>query len=133
MVEAYPDTYLDELQEMLSINTGVSVSRPTIWRALKEGGFTMKKVRKILNPKEHQSSTTWMLQMTRVAAEQSALKRHEYLTRISQYTAEQLTFVDESSVDRRTTYRGRAWSIRGTKAQRKAFFVRGRRYCQFEI
>ncbi|KIO09221.1 hypothetical protein M404DRAFT_132524, partial [Pisolithus tinctorius Marx 270] len=36
--------------------------------------------------------------------------------------------VDESSVDRRTTYRGRAWSFRGTKAQRKAFFVRGRRF-----
>jgi len=39
-----------------------------------------------------------------------------------------LVFVDESSVDRCTTYRGRAWSIRGTKAQRKAFFVRGRRF-----
>ena len=43
------------------------------------------------------------------------------------YQAEQLVFVDESLVDRQTTYRGRAWSIRGTKVQRKAFFVRGRR------
>lgn len=66
-------------------------------------------------------------QVTRVAAERSAQKRLEYVTRIGEYQADQLIFVDESSVDRRTTYRGRAWSIRGTKAQRKAFFVRGRR------
>ena len=59
--------------------------------------------------------------------ERSAKKRLEYLARISVYQAEQLVFVDESSVDRRTSYRGRAWSIRGTQAQRKAFFVRGRR------
>jgi len=36
--------------------------------------------------------------------------------------------VDESSVDRRTSYRGYAWSLRGSQAQRKAFFVRGRRF-----
>jgi hypothetical protein len=67
-------------------------------------------------------------QLTRVAAERSAEKCLDYIARIGAYTPEQLVFVDESSVDRRTTYRGRAWSIRGTKAQRKAFFVRGRRY-----
>ena len=59
------------------------------------------------------------------AAERSAEKRLDYIARIGAYTPDQLIFVDESSVDRRTTYRGRAWSIRGTKAQRKAFFVRG--------
>lgn len=43
------------------------------------------------------------------------------------YDAEQLVFVDESSLDRRTSHHGLALSIRGTKAQRKAFVVRGRR------
>ena len=66
--------------------------------------------------------------MSRVTAEQSAEKRLKYVARIGKYSPEQLVFVDESSVDRRTTYRGRAWSIRGTRAQRKAFFVRGRWY-----
>ncbi|KIK24914.1 hypothetical protein PISMIDRAFT_97722, partial [Pisolithus microcarpus 441] len=61
--------------------------------------------------------------ITRVSAERSAVKRIEYLARIGAYRAEQLVFVDESSADRPTTYRGRAWSIRGAKAQRKAFFV----------
>ena len=72
------------------------------------------------------------IQVTRTAAERSAEKRLKYIDRISKYKAEQLVFVDESSVDRRTTYRGRAWSIRGTQAQRKAFFVCGRRYVQFQ-
>ncbi|KAF8549308.1 hypothetical protein OG21DRAFT_1421525, partial [Imleria badia] len=63
--------------------------------------------------------------ITQIAAERSVGKRLEYYVRIGLYQPEQLVFVDESSVDRRTTYRGHAWSIRGTKAQRKAFFVRG--------
>ncbi|KIK16907.1 hypothetical protein PISMIDRAFT_112452, partial [Pisolithus microcarpus 441] len=65
--------------------------------------------------------------ITRVAAEWSAQKRLEYIARIRKYEAEQLVFVDESSVDHRMTYCGRAWSIIGMKAQRKAFFVQGRR------
>jgi hypothetical protein len=68
------------------------------------------------------------LQVTRVAIERSAEKRSQYIARISAYRPDQLVFVDESSVDRRTSYRGSAWSFRGTQAQRKAFFVRGRRY-----
>ena len=72
-------------------------------------------------------------QITRIAAERSAQKRLDYLSRISAYSANQTVFVDESSVDRRTTYRGRAYSIRGSKAQRKAFFVRGRRYVKLSL
>jgi len=108
-VQKTPDLYLDELREILAQNCGVHVSLSSVWRTLRSAGFTMKKI-------------------TRVAAERSASKRLEYLARIGQYEARQLVFVDESSVDRRTTYRGRAWSIKGTKAQRKAFFVRGRRF-----
>ncbi|KIK75040.1 hypothetical protein PAXRUDRAFT_173978, partial [Paxillus rubicundulus Ve08.2h10] len=65
--------------------------------------------------------------VTSVAIERSVKKRLDYHARIGLYKAEQSVFVDESSVDRCTTYCGRAWSIRGTKAQRKAFFVCGRR------
>ena len=39
-----PDTYLDELQEMLVVTCGVQVSKSTVWRALRSGGFTLKKV-----------------------------------------------------------------------------------------
>jgi hypothetical protein len=43
-------------------------------------------------------------QITRVAAERSAQKHLEYLAQIGEYDAEQLIFVDESSVDHQTTY-----------------------------
>jgi len=60
--------------------------------------------------------------------EQSADKRADYLYKIGLfYLPEQLVFVDESSCDRRTTYRNKAWAIRGQRAVRKAFFVRGQR------
>jgi len=68
------------------------------------------------------------LQITKEAAERSVEARRDFIARISKYDAHQLVFVDESAVDRRTSYRGRAWSISGTKAQRKQFFMRGRRY-----
>ncbi|KIK14598.1 hypothetical protein PISMIDRAFT_116735, partial [Pisolithus microcarpus 441] len=66
--------------------------------------------------------------ITRVAVECSAQKHLEYIARIGIYEPEQLVFVDESSVDHRTTYCGQAWSIRGTRAKCKAFFAHGRCY-----
>ena len=42
--------------------------------------------------------------MSLVTMEWSAQKCLEYLMRIGNYTAKQLIFVDESSVDRQTTY-----------------------------
>ncbi len=68
-------------------------------------------------------------QLTRVAIERSTEKRAAYVHTIgTQFSPEQLVFVDESACDRRTTYRGRAWAIEGQRAIRKCFFVRGKRY-----
>ena len=39
-----PDLYLDELRLELQERCGVSVSMSTIWRTLRKGGYTMKKV-----------------------------------------------------------------------------------------
>ena len=66
-------------------------------------------------------------QLTRDAIERNAELRADFAARIGTYDADQLVFVDESAVDRRTTYRGRAWALRGKPATRKAFFCRGRR------
>jgi len=69
------------------------------------------------------------LQLSRHALERSAIKRANYVVKIAtNYQSYQLVFVDESSCDRRTTYRNRAWAIGGRRAVRKAFFVRGQRY-----
>ena len=40
-----PDLYLDELRLELQERLGVSVSTSTIWRTLRKGGYTLKKVR----------------------------------------------------------------------------------------
>jgi hypothetical protein len=66
-------------------------------------------------------------QLTREAIERSAELRADFAARIGTYDADQLVFVDESAVDRRTTYRGKAWALRGKPATRKAFFCRGTR------
>jgi hypothetical protein len=63
--------------------------------------------------------------MTRDAAERAAEKRLDYVVQISEYQANQLVFVDESSADRRVPYRGHAYTM-GRAAQRKAFFVQGK-------
>lgn len=121
-----PDIYLDEMCEALAFETGKTVSKATAWRMMEEGGFTMKKVGiSFISYTIKRSLTT--SQITKVAAERSLEAREDYIDRISYYSPQQLVFVDESAVDRRTTYRSRAWSIRGTKAQRKTFFTRGKR------
>jgi uncharacterized protein (DUF58 family) len=74
--------------------------------------------------------TLTFFQLTRIALERSIEKRAAFSARIGTYEPEQLVFVDESAVDRRTTYRGHAWAIKGRKASRKAFFCRGRRSIQ---
>ncbi len=67
-------------------------------------------------------------QISKQALERNADLRAQFRCRIARmYTPEQLVFVDESACDRRTTYRGHAWAMKGTAAVRKAFFVRGRR------
>ncbi|KAF7314744.1 DDE family endonuclease [Mycena kentingensis (nom. inval.)] len=104
------DRYLDELQHDLEERCQRVVSLSTIWRALKRSGYTMMK-------------------LTRTAIERNALKRARFKLHTSlTYLPYQLVFVDESSCDRRTTYRGKAWAIKGSRAVRKAFFIRGQRW-----
>ena len=87
----------------------------------------MKKVCYLINQSSGRSSTNPAELLSRIAIERSAEKRATFAACIGTYEANQLVFVDESAVDRRTTYRGRAWAICGRKATRKAFFCRGKR------
>ena len=68
-----------------------------------------------------------LFQLSREVMERSAELRADFAAHIGTYDPDQLVFVDESAVDRQTTYRGRAWAIRGKPAMRKAFFCRGLR------
>ena len=123
-----PDAYLDELKEALQEWTGVSASQSTIWRILTASGFTMKKVSLCHNPKCCHPGNQ-VDQISKNALEQNEALRARYCLEFGlRYAAEQAVFVDESSFDRRTDIRGRAWALSGRAAIRKAFFVRGKRY-----
>ncbi|KAJ6472760.1 hypothetical protein C8R47DRAFT_1076912 [Mycena vitilis] len=124
-VDATCDAYLDELQESLEAICGAEISQATIWRTLRRKGYRMKKVDLLLSyPVWHLKN----LQITRKAIERSVEKRAAFTVRMGlRYVSNQLVCVDESSADRRTTYRGYAWAFGGSRAVRKAFFVRGRR------
>ncbi|KAF8595844.1 hypothetical protein BDV93DRAFT_456029 [Ceratobasidium sp. AG-I] len=60
--------------------------------------------------------------------ERSERLRSLYIFQVGAYPVEYLVFVDESSSDRRTTYRQRGWALSGERVFRKSFFVRGQRY-----
>ena len=53
--------------------------------------------------------------------------RLNFRQRIGSYDPAQLVFVDESSFDRRATYRQYGWGDVGIRVHRKSFFARGRR------
>jgi hypothetical protein len=75
-----------------------------------------------------------MIQISKVAMERSASKRSQYIYRIGlNYQPDQFVFVDESSFDRRSTYRDRAYALKGQRALRKCFFVRGKRYSSLTL
>ena len=61
--------------------------------------------------------------------ERSETKRLQYTYHMGlMYLPEQLVFVDESSFDRRTSYHGRAYALKGQRVHQKCFFIRGQRY-----
>lgn len=81
------------------------------------------------SPQKNLDSTDVIQQLTRDALERSNAKRAAYRYEYGlKFTPEQTVFVDESSFDRRTSIRGRAWALSGERAVRKCFFVRGKRY-----
>src|SRR6266481_1912443 len=96
------DIYLNELQEDLWQICGVSVSKSSIWRALRQSGYTMKVMLMfcccVIN------NTHFPLKLTCVAAERSAEKHANYIMHIGRYSCNQLVVVDESACDQHTTY-----------------------------
>jgi transposase len=123
-----PDAYLDELQEQLQDLHGVSVDISTVWRALAKRGFTLKKVwhTQSYSSLAHARNTT---KITKTAMERNEATRLAYSYRMGlRYEPNQLVFVDESSFDRRASYRGFAYALKGQRALRKCFFLRGKRY-----
>lgn len=109
-IEHTPDVYLYELKGQLENARGVDVGEMTIARSLERRGMTRKRV-------------------SRIAQERSEEKRLAYKQYVGDhFLPEQLVFVDESGVNRIASKRSYAWSPVGTRARRRDFFIRGKRY-----
>ena len=63
-----------------------------------------------------------------MAIERNEERRNEFIMRMGQYSVEQLMFIDESAVDRRTPARRYGYALRGRRAEMHDHFVRGERY-----
>ncbi|KIO28586.1 hypothetical protein M407DRAFT_71694, partial [Tulasnella calospora MUT 4182] len=68
--------------------------------------------------------------ITKMAVERNEARRDEYFVEIGQYLPEQLVFVDESAVDRRTPARRFGWERRGKRARMHALSLDGILYSQ---
>ncbi|KAF7348782.1 Transposase domain-containing protein [Mycena venus] len=108
LVKLRPDWFLDELLTLLKHNRFISVHFTTIFRELERMGMSRKKLKKI-------------------AAERNENVRNDYLRRISEYPAEYLGFLDETSKNDRTLSRGYGRAKKGHRARKKEKFVRGTR------
>lgn len=66
--------------------------------------------------------------MTKKAKERDAAKRRRYILHIAEnYFSNQLVFVDESAVDKRTSIRRFGWGKRGSRVYQSVPFQRGKR------
>lgn len=108
-LERQPDIQLQGLAESLREFCGIDASEVSVWRALRKMGYTRKKI-------------------MRLAIERNELFRDRFILTIGQYSPEQLVFIDESAVDRRTPHRAYGWAPRGQRAQMHGHFVRGARF-----
>ncbi|KZT24285.1 hypothetical protein NEOLEDRAFT_1032120, partial [Neolentinus lepideus HHB14362 ss-1] len=97
LVKHRPDWFLDELLSLLEMNRFISVHFTTIHWELEHAGISLKKLRK-------------------VAAEQDEDLCADFVQQMSQYSADQLAFLDEVSKDERTPMWKNGCSQQGHRA-----------------
>lgn len=95
-----PDLFLDELQKELSETAGIEVSLATVWRTLARLGITCRR---------------WW-QLDKRAMERCEENRSEYRRLIRAFRPGQIVFGDESSFNRKGTYRTYGYALSGNRA-----------------
>ena len=108
LVRQNPDYFLDELLNLLKTNRFISVHYTTIHDELQRAGVSHKRLQ-------------------RIALERNEILRAGFISRMAQFSPEELGFIDEVSKDERTVGRRYGRSKRGTRARKSHPFVRGRR------
>jgi transposase len=104
-------SYIDEIQEHLKNERGVSVSIPTIMRTLRRLHYSHKGV-------------------SVRALERDNLRRSAFMNKIADevMNPDMLMFVDEAARNKRTSGRPKGWSLVGKRCVQRRFFGRGERY-----
>ena len=105
-----PSLLLDEIGEWLAIYHDQPISTTALHDNLKDLGFTYKRLKRIAAEQDNAYRTDWLHNMT------------------SNYTADQLVFLDESSKDERVILRRYGRAIEGQRAIEDVSLNRGVRY-----
>jgi hypothetical protein len=108
LVNDNPDYFLDEMLYLLKTEHFVSVHYTTIHHELERAGVSRKRLQKI-------------------ALERDEPHQCDFIGRMANYDPTQLAFLDETSKDERTPDRWFGRARKGTRAQKRGPFVRGRR------
>ena len=94
LINHRPDWFLDELLGLLNMNRFISVHFTTIYRELEQSGVSLKKLR-------------------RIAKECDEDLCADFVRIMSQYSPEEIGFLDEFSKDERTLHRHRSRAKKG--------------------
>lgn len=108
-LESKPWAYQTEMQEYLLDECELAVDQSTISRTLKRMGISQKSLR-------------------REAAERDYDLRCDYMLSVSEFTANQLVYIDESAANEHTAFRKRGWSPLGIKASVRQPLKRSERH-----
>lgn len=103
-----PKLYLSEVCKAVFDLSGIVVSEATICRLFQRYGISRQKIR-------------------RVALQQSAVLRGQFMAHVLLYRREMFVWVDESGCDRRDAMRKYGYSIRGQTPVSHSFLARGSR------
>jgi transposase len=110
LAEEAPELFLNEIQDWLAVVHDVRLSKTALFENIRDAGITYKLLRRAAAERDDDARTEWMEEVN------------------SQFVAQQLVFVDESSKDDRTIYRHYGRAPAGVRATIHANFVRGDRY-----
>ncbi|KAF5317766.1 hypothetical protein D9619_012502 [Psilocybe cf. subviscida] len=111
VLEQDPTLYLDELQDQLLARRGVSVSIPTLLRAIRRIHFSRKS-------------------LSIRALERNDLNRSIYMNTFASLVSDpwMVMFVDEAARNKKSSARRKGWSLKGRRCVQRQCFVRGQRF-----
>jgi transposase len=108
-LDAQPDLFLDEMQELIHAQSGTLYSIKTLCRALRAKNYSRRVLRQIANKRDFEEEALW-------------------IEAFSQYPADYFVWVDETRKDPRGLLRKRGRGIRGTRTCALSHFSRSSGY-----